>query len=100
MHPAWLLALPLATLPVGCGTPPPCNVKPAEIEAARLAAVAASAESGDERAAAEAAELAELAELEQAIAALKLQIRTAADSTAERAALEHRLDELKRGSGR
>jgi len=40
------------------------------------------------------------AELEQAIAALRLQIKAAADSSAERGALEQRLAELKLGSGR
>jgi hypothetical protein len=72
-------------------------VTPAEIEAARQASaagVALAAESAlpDEAAA--------IAELEQAIRALKLEIRAGAVAEAERATLEARLQDLKKGSGR
>ena len=80
-------------LAAGCGTPPPCNVKPAQIETARREATAVGEAGATDEAAAR-------AELEQAIAAHKLAIKAAADSSAERAALEQRLAELKQGSGR
>lgn len=91
-----LLALPLVWIPADCGTPPPCEVTPDAIEAARLSTAAAAAESMADAP----DEVAARAELEAAIAALKLEIKSGAEAGAERSALEQRLHELKQGSGR
>jgi septal ring factor EnvC (AmiA/AmiB activator) len=82
-----LLAVVAAVL-AGCGTAPPCNVEPAQVDQARVdlqAAQADAQQSADE-----------LARLESELAALRGQT-VSADELAE---LEQRLEELKKGSGR
>lgn len=76
----------------GCALPPACTVKPADVEAARLAAAQAQA-GGSESAAADSAEV---AALEAEIARLAGQSPPRVD----REPLVQRLLELKRGSGR
>jgi len=89
---AALLALLLGGLPAGCALPPACQVKPAEVEAARLEAAHAR-ELGARSAAADSAEI---AAVRAEIAGLAGQLPPAA----EREPLRQRLLELKRGSGR
>lgn len=84
-----LLALALIVgLSAGCGTPPPCNVQPDQVDQAR------TENQGAEDAAATAASRVEA--MEEEIAALEAKV-VSAD---ELARLEARLDELKKGSGR
>ena len=71
-----------------CGTPPPCNVEPVQVDQARAEYEAA------ESAAAEVAS--EIETLEAEIASLKTKV-ISADQLDE---LEARLEELKKGSGR
>ncbi len=79
-----LIAMAIAA----CGTPPPCNVEPEQVDQARAEYKAA------ESAAAEVAS--EIETLEAEIASLKSKVISAD----ELAKLEARLDELKKGSGR
>lgn len=82
-----LLAVVAAVL-AGCGTPPPCNVEPAQVDQARAdlqAAEADAQQSADE-----------VARLESELESLRAQ----AVSEDELAELEQRLEELKKGSGR
>jgi len=82
----------LGGLATGCALPPACEVKPADVEAARLEA----AEARTAWQAAAAADSAELATLEAEIARLSGESPPVGD----RAPLVQRLLELKRGSGR
>jgi len=84
-----LLALALsAGVLAGCGTPPPCNVEPGQVEQARADYQAAEAAAQQVAA--------QKQSLEAEVASLKSQVV----SDEEYRALEQRLEALKQGSGR